>query len=293
MASASKTRGGFSLLEALVVIGIICVLVALLMPVIQSSRESARRCHCASNLKNVMMAVQNYETSFGSFPPGAIARTGPAPSARPGNPIGWIAHVLPYMEQQTTYAQIDFSIGANQGSNRALRSVTISVLQCPSDITPASSPPRPAGASSYAGCHHDVEAPIAEDNHGVFYLNSHLQFEDIEDGRSNTIFLGEKLLNDPADLGWLSGTRSTLRNTGTQLNAALGGGAATGRAATLPQNYIGGFSSRHRGGANFGFGDGRVDFLDETIDAGVYRQLGHRADGRLLDAADWISRRGR
>ena len=74
------------------------------------------------------------------------------------------------------------------------------------------------GVSSYAACHHDVEAPIDVENHGVFYLNSSIRHEDIPDGSSYTIFVGEKRIASQ-DLGWLSGTRATLRNTGTPLNA--------------------------------------------------------------------------
>jgi prepilin-type processing-associated H-X9-DG protein len=75
-------------------------------------------------------------------------------------------------------------------------------------------------ASNYAGVQHDVEAPIDVDNHGVFFLNSKLRYDDITDGPSHTLFIGEKLC-DPNDLGWMSGTRATLRNTGTLLNTPL------------------------------------------------------------------------
>ena len=70
----------------------------------------------------------------------------------------------------------------------------------------------------YAGCHHDVEAPIAADNHGVLYLNSHVRFDDITDGLAHTILLGESDIErtDHLDLGL--GNAPTLRNTGARLN---------------------------------------------------------------------------
>ena len=77
--------------------------------------------------------------------------------------------------------------------------------------------------TSYAGVHHDVEAPIAADNHGVLFLNSAVRSEDVTDGTSNTLFVGEKL-NDGLDLGWASGTRSSLRNTGLNVNRTPGPG---------------------------------------------------------------------
>jgi len=161
-----------------------------------------------------------------------------------------------------------------------------------------------------------VEAPIDSDNHGVFFLNSQVRSRDIPDGATHTIFLGEKLV-DADDLGWMSGTRATLRNTGTPINGAspvaMGAGArpdlplpgAAGMAASPGdkpgQNetarqagaaeaeaaglFVGGFSSSHPGGANFLLGDGSGRFLSETIDIPTYQQLGHRADGKLRNAS--------
>jgi prepilin-type processing-associated H-X9-DG protein len=86
----------------------------------------------------------------------------------------------------------------------------IESLICPSN--PADSWPY----SSYAGCHHDAEAPIDVNNRGVFFLNSRITRDDLKDGAAYTLFLGEKLI-DSFDLGWLSGTPGTLRNTGTRL----------------------------------------------------------------------------
>ena len=83
--------------------------------------------------------------------------------------------------------------------------------------------------TSYAGVHHDVEAPIAADNHGVLFLNSHVRYEDVTDGTSQTLFVGEKL-DDGLDLGWASGTASSLRNTGSG-NRTPGPGAGEARLA--------------------------------------------------------------
>jgi prepilin-type processing-associated H-X9-DG protein len=88
--------------------------------------------------------------------------------------------------------------------------------------------------SSYAGCHHDAEAPIDADNRGVFFLNSRLTRDDLKDGVAYTLFIGEKLIED-TDLGWLSGTPATLRNTGTQLNPSKFKGTWT--SGTLPWLY--------------------------------------------------------
>jgi prepilin-type processing-associated H-X9-DG protein len=84
-------------------------------------------------------------------------------------------------------------------------------LKCPSSVWSST-------LTEYAAVHHDVEDPIDADNHGVFFLNSRVRRLDVSDGLSSTLFLGEKLPL-AGDLGWLSGTRSTLRNTGTRINS--------------------------------------------------------------------------
>ena len=88
-----------------------------------------------------------------------------------------------------------------------MRKLRLSEFICPSEVVDD------LPASNYAGCHHDVEAPIDADNHGVLFLNSHVSSDDIPDGAGHTIFMGEKIVT-AGDLGWTSGTRATLRNTG-------------------------------------------------------------------------------
>ena len=117
------------------------------------------------------------------------------------------------------------------------------------------------------------------------------------DGSSQTILIGEKLVTR-LDLGWLSGTRATLRNTGTPINssstgllAAIDDGASVpGRIRCLrtapnvkPALVVGGFESHHPAGANFLFADGSARFIGQSINQKTLQQLGHRADGQLLD----------
>ncbi|HEV7224870.1 MAG TPA: DUF1559 domain-containing protein [Pirellulales bacterium] len=293
-------RSGFTLVELLVVIAIIGVLIALLLPAVQAAREAARRVQCLNNLSQLGLAAQQYESAHESLPPGVIDSAGPIESVAQGQHINWLAHLLPQLEQQNAYDRLDFAAGAYAPKNAPLRNWGANSFLCPSDSGNAAL--APLGVSNYAGCHHDVEAPIDVDNHGVLFLNSGVRYRDISDGSSHTILLGEKLVTK-FDLGWLSGTRSTLRNTGTAINGSstIGGTlaiagddadadplAAPRAAAQAPPSgkaalAVGGFESRHPGGALFVFADGSARLLGGSTSQPVLQLLGHRADGQLLD----------
>jgi len=264
-------KRGFTLVELLVVIAIIGVMMAMTVPAIQASREMARRNTCQSNLAQLMLAMQSYETAFESFSAGVTNPTGPIRSEAIGQHQGWLIHLLPYVDEGNAYRLIDFSKSVYDPANAPVRELTIGLFRCPSD------PGDERAVSSYAGCHHDVEAPIDVDNRGVLYLNSHIRREDVSDGLSHTLFVGEKR-QELGDLGWMSGTRATLRNTGLRINDESGAGTQ----APSP-TYVGGFGSSHSGGAMTGFGDASVTFISDTIDVQIWQQLGQRADGKLLN----------
>jgi prepilin-type N-terminal cleavage/methylation domain-containing protein/prepilin-type processing-associated H-X9-DG protein len=272
-------RGGFTLVELLVVIAIIGILVGLLLPAVQAAREAARRMQCTNNLAQLILAVHNHEFSFERFPSGTINSSGPIRSEPIGQHTSWVVQILPYMEQRAAYMGIDQSTSVYDPPNSRVRGLNIPVLFCPS--LPFANVAG-VGQSSYAGCHHDTEAPIDVDNNGVFFLNSRIRYEDIEDGSSNTFFLGE--VSDPTALGWISGTRATLRNTGT-LNGKTKSTMSLAGVAN-PLLWVGGFGSAHTGGASFAFGDGSVRFESASIDPILYARLGHRADGQMLDTFD-------
>jgi prepilin-type N-terminal cleavage/methylation domain-containing protein/prepilin-type processing-associated H-X9-DG protein len=308
-----KRPSGFTLIELLVVIAIIAVLVALLLPAVQAAREAARRIQCVNNLMQIGIAVKNYENAFETLPSGVVNPTGPIVDAPVGYHFNWISQLLPYLDARPVYRRLDFNAGLYQPQNGTARAVLLNVLLCPSSTSPtrmAQAGPSPSigsepALSSYAGCYNDAETPINVKNNGVFFLNSRVRNEDIEDGASNTIFIGEKTTDDK-ELGWASGTRATLRNTGTAINLGLNfrGVAvpvvanddddqsndptkvkAAGKAAgDVPPPVVGGFSSRHAGGANFAFGDGSVRFLKNTISPKIFLLLGNRADGDLLSS---------
>jgi prepilin-type processing-associated H-X9-DG protein len=286
-------RPAFTIIELCVVLGIIGVLISLLLPAIQSSREQARRVQCTNNLLQLGTALASYHSAHAVLPPGVVNERGPITSRPGGYRFGWAVQILPFLGQNPLYHEFNVLAGIDAPSNATAREHKLQTFLCPSDSTP--------GSMAYAACHHDVEAPIAADNHGAFYLNSRTRYDDIADGPAFTIFVGE-LGSSRVPEGWAVGDQSTLRNTGTPLNGGsvmpLPGGysvyafdapdpkaaeSAGAEEEARMRAYVGGFRSAHPGGANFLFGDGSVRFLVNAIETHVYRSLGHRADGALID----------
>jgi type II secretory pathway pseudopilin PulG len=209
----------------LVVIAIIGILCALLLPAVQAARESARRAQCTNQIRQLVLAVHDYEMAHEHYPAGTVNPQGPIQNLPNGQHISWIARILPFLEEHAIYNRLDLSLSAYHFKNDPARQATIELLICPSY------PGDRAPISTYAGCHHDVEAPIDADNHGVFFLNSRLTRDDLKDGAAYTLFLGEKG-SDDTDLGWLSGTPATLRNTGSPLNTVRSWGGV------LPWSFL-------------------------------------------------------
>ena len=217
--SHSKSMAGFTLVELLVVIAIIGILVALLLPAVQAVREAARRSQCQNNLVQIVLAVNQYEMAHSMYPPGSVDAQGPIRSVAKGFHHSWITQILPYMEQRNTWMHIDRTFGVYDKKNAVVRDLGIDTLLCPSSPWPAD------GYSHFAAVHHELESPIDVNNNGTFFLNSHVRYDDLLDGSSQTLFIGEKL-SVASDLGWMSGTSATLRNTGTPI--LLGRAGLTG-----------------------------------------------------------------
>ncbi len=326
-----RIRRGFTLVELLVVVAMIGVLIALLLPAVQAAREAARRGSCSHNLVQLIMAVHQYESTHQVYPPGTVNPTGPILNQLKGYHHGWIEQMMPFLEKSPVYHHIDRDLSVYHKVNRPVRAMRVSMLECPSSAQPGN------GYSNYAALHHDIEQSIDVDQNGVFFLNSAVTKDDVSDGIGYTIFLGEKAL-EPGDLGWMSGTRAILRNTGEPLNTAFhiirktrswnsvpnlppGASAPLGTSAEVGDSvadggmdgfisaeefdglggvegwrivfggtgpraaitFVGGFASSHPGGANFAMGDGSIRFLADTVTMSVYRKMGHRADGQLVE----------
>ncbi len=267
---ASTKRRAFTLIDLFAAMAIVVVLIALLLPAVVQTRNAARSLECRNNLIQIGLALRNYESAHDCLPPGSVDPNRPIRSEDKGCHFGWAVQILPQLDQANVFDAFDFSVGVYDKKNLEVAGTPMDVFKCPA-----------SGYMAYFACHHDVEAPIDIDNNGVMFLNSSIRREEILDGASNTIFVGE---SGGSGLSWASGTRATLRNTGSPINAGLvrpGSVAASVPASGAQLLAVGGFGSGHAGGAYFVFGDGAVRFLNERISLPLLRRLGHRADGDL------------
>ena len=210
-----RLRRGFTLIELLVVIAIIAVLIALLLPAVQAAREAARRSQCTNNLKQLGLAMHNYVSQQGTFPPvvqnGGKNSVWGTPYFDPW-PLDWTASILPQMEQQPLYNALNFnfSSGFNGGDmqNTTVLATQVSSLLCPSENlkNPSNGPGTRKNYMANVGGPGMISAwsgmfTCLKDDAGSYagcYTNSNsgstFGFESITDGSSNTAMLSESLI---------------------------------------------------------------------------------------------------
>ena len=132
-------RRGFTLVEMLMVVMIIAILIALLLPAIQSCARRRGPTQCRNNLLQLGIALGNYASTHGVFPPGVVNHKGPITNLPVGYHVGWAVQILPFIEQGNLYRRIDFRQGVYAGANATvLLSVHLKMFLCPSDWRPGS-----------------------------------------------------------------------------------------------------------------------------------------------------------
>jgi prepilin-type N-terminal cleavage/methylation domain-containing protein/prepilin-type processing-associated H-X9-DG protein len=287
-------RYAFTLVELLVVIAIIGILTSLLLPAIQSARESARRMTCSNNLKQIGLALHLYNDSFHKLPAGWTSYDPqthlPYPLGEPG--WGWASRILPYMELNSLAKNgIHYNLPLSDPTNKVARLTAIAEFRCPSDPTVQTfvDPDDPAqiemAVGNYVGVfgtqniHECEDMPVGQQcvSNGVFFHNSTVTFKDIKDGLSHTFAVGERTMAlGPST--WV----------GAPANDGCGPGMVLGTAAYTPnsrQDDIHNFSSRHPTGTNFATVDGSVRFISQDLDDQLFRALCTRAAGDSIGDA--------
>jgi prepilin-type N-terminal cleavage/methylation domain-containing protein len=200
-----RPRQAFTLIELLVVIAIIAVLIGLLLPAVQKVREAANRLACTNNLKNLGLALHNFQDAHGMFPPGQAA--GPFPEAGVANAVnhGWGPFILPFIEQQALAYQYRWDVEVSDPLNQRVITTHLKVFQCPSaepDRFYTAGPSSAYGGKSACGDYAPtwsvdailVEAgltPQPRDQNGVLQPNHVTRLSEITDGTSQTILLSE------------------------------------------------------------------------------------------------------
>ena len=301
-----RTPRGFTLIELLVVIAIIAVLVSLILPAVQQAREAARRSSCKNNLKELALALHNYETTHSVFPPGYIHKYGPrGTSLQAANHAGlaWGAVLLPQLEHGNLYAKFNTNVPVWDLANLAPRETHLPVFLCPSDPWSAndfvvrddtSTPVERYASASYAANWGPSTATVNLDDtplqsRGVYYRNSKTRVRDITDGLSNTLAIGERT-NGPLpgvtsgghanfETAWSAAVREVTDYPDDHGHMVL---FETQFRPNQPGGDDKGLSAPHVGMCQFALTDGSVRAISENIDAGVYNALGTRAGGETI-----------
>lgn len=310
-----RPRSGFTLVELLVVIAIIGVLVALLLPAVQSARESARRMDCVNRLRQLGLACHNYHNAMKHMPQHGDAVTGLSSQAR----------LLPYMEEQNVHNLVNQNVHWRQQSD-VTKNTPLPFLKCPSQepyqwtdvavsgyygdsqlrchyqaVFGAKPSPCPGGARGgaldYPASTYTIENcdmnPLGDGGmatNGILYYESQTPLRKVTDGTSNTLLYAELSWDAGLDMTWICGDdiggpyvwAFNGKNVFHPINTAS-------YPETWEEHDAGGgdvpwhdvsFGSKHPGGCNVLMADGSLHFIQENVDLlGVYKPMASRASG--------------
>lgn len=345
-------RSGFTLIELLVVIAIIAVLIALLVPAVQRIRETANRTQCANNLRQIGIAMHNYHDTAKRFPMGSVTGWG----------AGWAAQTLPFIEQAGAYNMLDMTKITYTPSSAALsnrdqfNNIIASVYVCPSSPCPTTMVPEdatngvqilvgnyvgiagastsgsnfadPTGFNRVADVRATAEAQLNRggfaSSNGIFFSGSKIRIQQISDGTSNTIMIGEQSdygedpgvaasstpgggKHKPLDIRiarragiWTGGSTTASPLAGMSQGAA--GEPASYTTVRWPLNtkirshwddgicrygWNTPLQSAHSGGVNVLRCDGGVMFLNDSVPFDTLRWLCIRDDGITISGVEF------
>jgi prepilin-type N-terminal cleavage/methylation domain-containing protein/prepilin-type processing-associated H-X9-DG protein len=316
---APAHRPAFTLVELLVVIAIVGVLVALLLPAVQSAREAARRSQCVNNLRQVGLSIHQFHDVNGFFPASGWTMAGPGNPA--GKYVGWRCLTLPFVEQQNVRELYDANLNWWEGTNPTVAAIPLKVYRCPStpagpDVLSADAKaPRPAMTFATPVARTDYEAVMgvnpntinphlptaiysATNRFSVMYRNSTTRFADVLDGTSNTIMVVECAgrpqvfrlrraasgLSNDQGICWAD-SEGPFSFDGASSDGRLEACGLACSAAMNRRNDNEPFAF-HPGGSNALFADGHVQFVRDTVALPAFAALVTASSGEVVSDAD-------
>ncbi|CAN5286177.1 DUF1559 domain-containing protein [soil metagenome] len=303
-----RQRCAFTLIELLVVIAIIAILIGLLLPAVQKVREAAARSKCTNNLKQIGLALENYEGTYNRYPAGRYGCDGSVfdvcvtETSNDRRGISIFVQLLPFVELQnladTGFKVDDYAWPATANSTWLAANPGIfqrpSIFVCPSDTSKPTTDwgGNLAGTGSYAavqgsmGPDFGISETMKVRNNGMFNYKIKQKRSEIKDGTSNTMMVGETKWSD-TDVSiniWSLAIRHemSMRSTCNPPNTLPGTGITT------PSHGVavnGAFGSRHPRVTMFVFADGHVQPISDNIPLATYKALSTRAGGEVFDAS--------
>ena len=305
-ATARPRPHGFTLMELLITMGVIGLLIAILLPAVQAAREAARRADCRNRIRQLGLALHAYHSAHGMFP--LNYGTGEFDDASRG--ASWLAQILPHLEQRPLYDSIRFGKPLADPANLSAARTPVPALHCPSDshngrMDRRANVPGEWAVTNYKACAGSNWAwgpfsPVVTSagrnagnanglNHGTGILCRNslndsppfitfgasplytTRFQDITDGTSHTIAVGESV-PEWCRHTWWWWFNATTATCAIPLNYQTTPDLQDAGEGDWRRNY--GFMSRHAGGANFCLADGGARFIADDISLLVYRRLG-------------------
>ena len=309
--NSRKSRIAFTLVELLVVIAIIGILIAMLLPAVQAAREAARRMTCKNNLKQISLAVLNYETANGAFPAAGIT---PGGCCEKYSRSTWTIEILPFMGQSALYDNYNqLYFNEHQWNVTQVGQVKVPTFICASESDmglgqPASGPGRNSEwqkgsyrANTGRACNGDwygaqntdadpSSFPEKPEHKGPMivlghFFNSPVKLRDVSDGLSCTLMVGER--SDPDDSGqatyWAYSYAAYNKSAACPDCAILDDFEVCAQSALHISNCKRGWSSSHPSGVQFTLADGSVRLLSREMDLETFTDMATIAGGEIVD----------